>query len=295
MSENPDRKPRTIEAIHPGRRADMAGLPTVRPLPTGELSQEEMDPFIFLNHHGPTEYPPDNQGLPFEPHPHRGMQTVTFIVDGDVLHRDNVGDEESVIGPGGVQWMVAGSGLLHLETSSEEFKQQGGDLEILQLWVNLPRKHKSVEPTYVGLQSDDIPIVELDDGRVEAKIVAGSLGERDGGVEPLTDVEMYWLDFDESGEFSTEIEPSRNVFFYVVRGEVEVNGETVDEMSLVEFGDEGENVDVVAEESSLVLFGHATPYDEPIVARGPFVMNSEEEIQQAYQALRNGEFGTWPA
>lgn len=293
MSDTDESEFRTIETIHRARRADMAGLPTVRPLPNPELSQEDLDPFIFLNHHGPTEYSPNNDGLPFEPHPHRGMETVTFIVDGDIRHRDNVTGDESVIGAGGVQWMTAGKGLLHSETSSDQFKKEGGPLEILQLWVNLPAEYKSVEPSYHGLSGDDIPAVELDEGRVSARVVAGTVDGTDGGVDPLTDVEMYWLNFDEDGRFETDVDASKHVFFYVVQGSVEVNGREVEATQLVEFGDEGERIAIEAGEESLVLLGHGTPYDEPIVARGPFVMNSQDEIDEAYRALRNGEFGTW--
>ncbi len=285
---------RTIRTVHRAQRADMDNLPTVRPLPTSKLSQQDMDPFIFLNHHGPTQYPPGNDGLPFEPHPHRGMQTVTFIVDGDVLHRDNVSGEESIIEAGGVQWMVAGEGLLHLETSSERFQREGGDVEILQLWVNLPSEHKSVQPTYVGLQDGDIPVVKSDDGKTRTRVITGSVNGQQGAMEALTDVEMYWIDFDKQGVFETEIDASKRIFLYVVQGAVEVNGESVDAMNLVEFDDDGDHISMRATDDSLVLLGHATPYDEPIVARGPFVMNSAQEIEEAYRDLRSGGFGTWP-
>lgn len=270
----------------------MAGLKTVRPLPTPQLDQ--IDPFVFLNHHGPEHFGPNNRGLPFDPHPHRGMQTVTFIVDGDVVHRDNAGGE-SLIDEGGVQWMVAGEGLLHSETSSEKFKREGGDVEILQLWVNLPRDKKWVEPSYHGLSDEDMPVAELDEGRTRVKIVAGEVDNLEGAYQPLTDVEMYWVEFDEEGTFEATVDPSKNIFCYVVRGELEINGRTVDKMHLVEFGDAGERVEMVATEPSLLLWGHATPYDEPVVARGPFVMNTVGEIKQAMVDLREGRFGKWSA
>ena len=109
-----------------------------------------VDPFIFLNHHGPQNYGPDNSGLPFGPHPHRGMETVTIIIEGDIAHKDSAGNN-SVIESGGVQWMTAGKGLIHEEVSSDEFKEKGGPLEILQLWVNLPARLKMTEPKYKGL------------------------------------------------------------------------------------------------------------------------------------------------
>ncbi len=289
---NSDQTPRTIEKVHRARRQDMQGLKTYRALPTDSLDQ--IDPFLLLNHHGPEEYPADNDGLPFEPHPHRGMQTVTFIVDGDIVHQDNAGFKDR-IDKGGVQWMVAGSGLLHSEVSSEEFERDGGNLEILQLWINLPKADKDVDPAYFGYQDNDLPVATTDDGRVNIKIVAGSFGEHTSPMDPLTDVEMYWLDFDEQSRFDTNVDPSKNIFLYVVQGNITVNGRDVETRHLVEFGHYGDAVSISAEMPSLVLFGHATPYDEPVVSRGPFVMNTVGEIKQAYADLRAGKFGRWDA
>jgi len=281
---------RVVLAVHDAVRDDMGDLPTVRPLPTRQL--EQVDPFLLLNHHGPVEYPEGNDGLPFEPHPHRGMQTVTFIVDGDVKHKDNSGGE-SIIEKGGVQWMVAGEGVLHSEVSSEAFKREGGQLEILQLWVNLPKDKKNVEPSYAGLASQQIAEVEADDGDVLVRVIAGEYGGVSGPYEPLTDVELFWLEFQAGGEFDMRVPESKNIFCYVVDGDVTVNGESVSEMQLVEFGRTGEQVALEGSDESLVLWGTATPYDEPVVSQGPFVMNTQEEIQQAWEDLRAGKFGSW--
>ena len=142
---------KTIKANHKAEYQPIADLVTYRAMPTKQVTMNQLDPFIFLNHHGWQEYKPGNNGLPFGPHPHRGFETVTFILEGDLTHKDSSG-AESVIKAGGVQWMTAGSGLVHAEISSEEFKKKGGPLEILQLWVNLPAKYKMTQPKYVGLQ-----------------------------------------------------------------------------------------------------------------------------------------------
>ena len=134
---------RTIRALHEAFRDDIAVLVTRRPLPGPRITA--LDPFLFLNHHGPQVYPPRNQGLPFGPHPHRGFETVTFILDGELTHLDS-GGHASVIYAGGVQWMTAGRGLVHAEISSDAFKARGGPLEILQLWVNLPGRLKMTAP-----------------------------------------------------------------------------------------------------------------------------------------------------
>src|SRR5512146_64126 len=153
---------RTLRRLHDAWRDDIGDLVTRRPLPGPEIAQ--LDPFLFLNHHGPQVYPPGNEGLPFGPHPHRGFETVTFIVQGELTHRDSAG-HESVIHAGGVQWMTAGRGLVHAEVSSPEFKARGGPLEILQLWVNLPAKLKMTEPRYIGLGTAEIPALPTPDGR----------------------------------------------------------------------------------------------------------------------------------
>ncbi len=148
-----------------------------------------MEPFLILSHHGLQTYPPHNSGLPFGPHPHRGFETVTFIQKGDLKHKDS-GGYQSVIKAGGVQWMTAGSGLIHAEVSSDEFKETGGEIEILQLWVNLPAKHKMTKPLYIGLQRDEIKTVSADNGKVKVNLVSGTLDEVEGAIKPLTDVFM---------------------------------------------------------------------------------------------------------
>jgi quercetin 2,3-dioxygenase len=142
---------KTVLALHAAQRDDIGDLTTRRPLPGSGLDQ--LDPFLLLNHHGPQTYGPNNSGLPFGPHPHRGFETVTFVLDGELAHRDSAG-HESVITAGGVQWMTAGSGLVHEEVSPEAFRRDGGSLELLQLWVNLPGRLKMSPPRYVGLQAD---------------------------------------------------------------------------------------------------------------------------------------------
>jgi len=142
---------RTVIQKHRAVNAPIADLTTFRAIPTPSV--EYLDPFLFLNHHGPQTYRPNNRGLPFGPHPHRGFETVTFILEGDILHKDSSG-HESVIKAGGIQWMTAGSGLIHAEVSSGEFKKTGGPLAILQLCGNLPAKYKMTAPRYLGLQAN---------------------------------------------------------------------------------------------------------------------------------------------
>lgn len=281
---------RTIKKIHHAENAPIADLITYRALPTRNV--KNIDPFIFLNHHGHQIYPPNNSGLPFGPHPHRGFETVTFILQGDLSHKDSNG-AESIISAGGVQWMTAGKGLIHAEVSSKEFMQKGGDLEILQLWVNLPAKYKMVDPAYTGLQKQDIPGIDLDEGKVHIEVVSGNWGGTKGAFSPLTDIQLALVRFKSGGTYQKAILEERNIFFYVVKGTLEVNGEVAKMHELVEFNKDGTELQIEALEDSILLLGHALPFNEPIIAQGPFVMNTEEEIGQAYVDYRKGVFGFW--
>lgn len=281
---------RVIKRIHSAVSAPISDLITYRALPTKSI--EHIDPFLFLNHHGFQVYPENNRGLPFGPHPHRGFETVTFILQGDLAHKDNSG-AESVINAGGVQWMTAGKGLIHAEVSSRTFMEKGGNLEILQLWVNLPSKHKMTAPAYKGLQKDEIPTFELDEGKVTLNLVSGTWNGMKGAFQTLTDITLGTLSISKGGVYQTSISPDRNIFFYVVKGTVKVNGQEASMHDLVEFNAEGKLLQIEAVEDSFLLLGHAVPFKEPILAHGPFVMNTMEEIHQAYDDYNNGLFGVW--
>ncbi|WP_372619207.1 pirin family protein [Falsiroseomonas sp.] len=280
---------RTVRALHPALRDDIGDLTTRRPLPGPGL--EQVDPFLFLNHHGPQVYPPGNNGLPFGPHPHRGFETVTFILEGELAHLDS-GGHESVIRAGGVQWMTAGRGLVHAEISPESFKRSGGPLEILQLWVNLPGRLKMTEPTYVGVQHEDIPTLPADDGRVSVELISGTWDRQEGPIQSLTGVAMTVLRFAAGGRIAAPVPAGRNVFLYVARGSLAVAGRQADAFHLVTLTDEGDTVELTAgADDTVALFGHAAPLGEPVVAHGPFVMNTREEIVQAVRDYQAGRFG----
>jgi redox-sensitive bicupin YhaK (pirin superfamily) len=279
---------RTVKNVFSAVRDDIADLTTYRALPTAQVDM--LDPFLFLNHHGPQVYRPGNRGLPFGPHPHRGFETVTLVLDGDVAHRDSAG-HESVIGCGGVQWMTTGSGLVHSETSSDAFKAAGGPLEVLQLWINLPARLKMTAPRYTGLQADRIPVLESDGGRVRTHLIAGGQDGREAAFAPPTDVAVQTIAFAAGGKLRLEIAAARTIFFYVVRGAVTVNGTPAQARSLVEFGHSGTALEIDAGTDALVLLCHAMPYGEPVVSHGPFVMNTREEIQQAIQDYQAGKMG----
>ena len=277
-----------VVQLHPSERDDIADLVTRRPLP-GPAAQQ-VDPFLFLNHHGPQVYPPRNRGLPFGPHPHRGFETVTFILSGELTHQDS-GGHESVIRGGGVQWMTAGSGLVHAEISPAGFKERGGPLEILQLWVNLPPELKMTKPRYAGLQREDIPSIATPDGKGTVNLIAGEWGGLQGPVQTLYDVFMTTVELHAGGRVEFRDAAGRNVFLYVVGGKIRVGGREVEEHWLVELDREGDTVEIEAASDSVLLFGHAPPIGAPVVSYGPFVMNTRAEIEAAIRDYQAGKFG----
>jgi hypothetical protein len=281
---------RSIINKHKALNATSGGLLTYRPLPGPAV--EYLDPFLFLNHHGTQVFPPANRGLPFGPHPHRGIETVTFILKGDLVHKDNAGFE-SRISAGGIQWMTAGSGLLHSETSSPDFIKNGGELNILQMWINLPAKLKMTKPHYVGLQKEDIPEIKIDEGKVMVHLIAGKWDKEVGPLQSITGVEMTTINFKEKGRLKVEVAKERTVFLYVVEGKLIVNGQSASERELVEFANDDQEINLEAVTEATIIFGHAKPYHEPVVAQGPFVMNTKEEIMQAYNDYNSGKFGSW--
>lgn len=279
--------PRRVVAQHPARRDDIGDLMTRRPLPNPRL--EQLDPFLFLNHHGPQTYPPGNRGLPFGPHPHRGFETVTFILEGSLAHADSA-DHQSVIHAGGVQWMTAGSGIVHAEISPPEFLRDGGPLEILQLWINLPATLKMSEPRYTGLQRESIPALTLPGGGA-LNLIAGKFDGREGPVETLTDVFMSTLTLAGGSTNALAVPAGRQVFLYVIDGDVSIGGDTVEPQHLIELDTQGDGIELTAAADSRLIFGHATIIGEPVVSHGPFVMNSREEIFQAVEDYQAGRFG----
>ena len=280
---------RRVLRTYPAQRDDIADLVTRRPLPGPQLPQ--VDPFLFLNHHGPQTYRPGNSGLPFGPHPHRGFETVSFILKGEMAHLDS-GGHESVIRAGGVQWMTAGSGLIHAEISPTSFKREGGPLEILHLWVNLPGRLKMTKPAYTGLQGQDIPAIPVYGGTVN--LISGTFAGRQGPIESLTDVAMMTVELEAGAKLDLPAPTGRAVFFYVVAGAPTANGTPIKPHHLATFGNEGDTITVETEAPATILYGHADPIGEPVVSHGPFVMNTREEIVRAIEDYNAGLFGKPP-
>lgn len=278
---------RSIKKLHKAIDEPMQGLSTFRVFPNKEINQ--IDPFLLLNHHGPQEFPPNNSGLPFAPHPHRGFETLTFILKGDVVHSDS-GGGESIITSGGVQWMTAGKGIIHSENSSEEFKRNGGVEEILQLWINLPSKLKMTQPKYIGHQHDDIIKVKLDEGKVNVNLISGTLDNAKGNIDAMTGVFTSFIEIKKGGSFRTKVDTERNILLYIVDGRLKVNEAVAEKLFLVEFSNNDEEISIEALEDSIIIFCHGKPLGEPVASYGPFVMNTEGEIKQAMLDYQSGKF-----
>jgi quercetin 2,3-dioxygenase len=279
---------RKIKQLHQAVYAPIDDLITYRAMPTNSI--EHLDPFLFLNHHGPQEYGPNNHGLPFGPHPHRGFETLTYILQGDIAHLDSASGE-SVIEAGGIQWMTAGSGLVHAEVSSEEFKRKGGMEEVIQIWLNLPSYLKLVEPNYTGLQKEDVPALSLDDGRVTVHLISGEWGAAQGPINSLTGIHNCHIELAEDGKFSHR--SGSGTQHPLLRDQRQSAGEWHRSCPAHSgrVANEGDALKVEALSEAAIIFGHGEPYGERIVAHGPFVMNTEGEIRQAMLDYQSGKLG----
>lgn len=251
----------------------------------------ELSPFLLLDHAGPTEFPPTSARLGVGEHPHKGFETVTIVYAGEVEHRDSAGGG-GLIGAGDVQWMTAGSGIVHEELHGREFAARGGPFEMVQLWVNLPAADKLVAPRYQGIRDRDVPSVPLPDGAGRARVIAGSYGDTTGPAETFTPVDVWDLRIEAGRPFEPAVPDGRTTALVVLRGSVEVNGSTrvgADEVAV--FGRTGETLRLEAGAPTTALLLGGEPIDEPIVGRGPFVMNDERELEAAAREFLSGGMG----
>jgi quercetin 2,3-dioxygenase len=280
--------PRTPQPPLAARAAEIDGLPIRHALPAGAL--EQIDPFLLLYHIGPTALEPYNAGLPFGPHPHRGFATVTLVLAGAVLHHDSRGNRQ-VVGAGGVQWMTAARGIIHAENISRELRETGGELELLQLWLNLPAQLKMAQPVYQGLPAEALPVVAAEDGRAQLTVVAGAWPGATGPARPLSPVRLALLRLRAGAAYDWLVEPADNALLYLVRGAGRVNGQPVAAHELLPLAADGDQVRIEADTEVLVLLGAAAPLNEPVARQGPFVMNTTTQLMEAMRDYQMGRMG----
>ena len=266
------------------------GFTIRRPLPHAGLRQ--LSPFLLLDHAGPTEIPPSDYQRGVDEHPHRGFETVTIVYDGAVEHRDSAG-HSGQIGPGDVQWMTAGAGVVHAEKHGREFSQQGGTLEMIQLWVNLPKAHKMTRPRYQEIKADRIPVVSNPGSTL--RVIAGPYQDAVGPARTFTDIIMLDLRLQREATSELTLPSDFNTGLYVLKGSVRVNESLMRESQLATFQTDGEVIAIAAEADSTLLLLSGEPIHEPVASYGPFVMNNSQELSQAIQDYEQGKMGTLAA
>ncbi len=262
-------------------------------IPSGYgLTMERMDPFIFLDYAAKFHFPPSpSKAKGVGVHPHRGFETVTIAYQGSVAHHDS-GGGGGVISKGDVQWMTAASGVLHKEYHSEEFSKSGGDFQMVQLWVNLPAKDKMSTPKYQSISNALIPKIAVPNNGGEVEVIAGDYEGYTGAASTFSPIYMLNAKLNKQGEASFTLPANFNTGLLVIEGSVIVNGiEAVPLDHFALLANSGETFTVKASEDSIVLILSGEPLNEPIASHGPFVMNTRQEIMQAFEDYELGKFG----
>ncbi|MHC6225894.1 pirin family protein [Pseudomonas sp. X10] len=266
------------------------GFP-VRSLFTYDNLARHISPFLLLDYAGPHDFTPTSARRGVGQHPHRGFETVTIVYQGELEHRDSTG-AGGLIGPGDVQWMTAADGILHEEFHSPAFARSGGTLEMVQLWVNLPARDKHAPAGYQTLLATDIPVVPLEDEAGSLRVIAGDFRGHKGPARTFTEMDVWDLRLKPGATLPLFSASGRNTALVVLNGTLRINGEReAGPASLVLFDREGDQVLVEALDEVSVLFLAGEPIEEPIVGYGPFVMNSQAEIAEAFDDFQAGRFG----
>lgn len=266
------------------------GFP-VRSMFSYQTHGEQLSPFLLLDYAGPHHFPAGSEKRGVGEHPHRGFETVTVVYSGEVEHRDSTG-RGGVIGPGDVQWMTAGAGILHEEFHSAEFTRSGGELKMIQLWVNLPAKDKMTHPGYQSITADAIPDAELPDNAGRMRMIAGRYQDVVGPAHTFSPLNVWDLQLNQSHEVTLHQPAGWSTALVVLEGEIVVNGEgNAREGQLVVLSQKGETLHLAASSHVKVLLMAGEPLQEPIVGYGPFVMNTKAQIAEAVRDFNSGRFG----
>ena len=289
------KKFRTIENIFKAPEPHMVGdgFRVSQYIPTGIKSMERLSPFLLLDYNEPYYFKPSETRLGVGAHPHRGFETVTIAYDGKVEHHDNKGNH-GIIGPGDVQWMTAASGIMHKEYHETEFSKNGGIFHMVQLWVNLPKDKKMIEPKYQPLLKEEMGVLKLDNDKGEISIIAGEVNGVKGPANTFTNINLYNINLKNYGNTTLSEPKNFNTAILILKGEAEVNEDKIcKEGDFIVFDNvEGEILLESLTEESLFLVLSGEPINEPVVSHGPFVMNTLGEILDAYEDFRNNKFGT---
>lgn len=251
---------------------------------------DHMSPFLLLDYAGPTKFEPSERPRGVGEHPHRGFETVTIVYQGEVAHRDSTG-AGGTIRPGDVQWMTAASGILHDEFHSPEFTHEGGTLEMVQLWVNLPAKDKMAEPGYQEITNAQIPTVKLAEKAGSIRVIAGKFKDSVGPARTFTPMDVWDVRLNAGRRAELSFEEGRTTAVILLSGSATVNGESLQGPQFALLERAGTEVILETDTESTVLILSGEPIDEPVAAQGPFVMNTQAEIHQAVRDFSTGQFG----
>lgn len=252
---------------------------------------EELSPFLLLDYAGPADFPPAKHRRGVGEHPHRGFETVTIVYSGEVEHRDSTG-AGGVIGPGDVQWMTAGSGIVHEEYHGPDFAKRGGPFEMIQLWVNLPAKDKMTPPGYQGITNAQIPRIALPNDAGFVRVIAGRYAGNAGPARTFSPMNVWDVRVTAGQRAELEVAEGDTTALLVLKGRVRLaSGEVAGEADLAVLERDGSKLGVEALEDATLLLLNGQPIDEPIAGYGPFVMNTQAEIRQAIADYQNGRMG----
>jgi redox-sensitive bicupin YhaK (pirin superfamily) len=285
------KKLKSIQHISESPLVNMGAIRLRQPIPSQGI--EQIDPFILLHHYGPYAISEFNNPFDLGPHPHRGFEPITLLFKGEQLHRDSLGNE-MVVKAGGVQWTTAGRGIIHAEAPTKEFVKKGGELEGIQLWLNLPAKDKMMSANYQHLEAEQIPFLLSDDKKVQLNIVAGTQSDKTGLIKTQTEVNVFTAKADENGSISIQIPENHNSLIYLLDGEVVVNKQEIlkkGENQLISFNLDGNQIEFSASKESNLLILSGEPINEKITQHGPFVMNTQTEIMEAMRDYQQGKMG----
>lgn len=282
---------KTIQYTVASPLVNMGPIKLRQPLPTQGI--ENVDPFLLLHHYGPYAISEFSNPFDLGPHPHRGFEPITLLFKGEQLHRDSLGNE-MVVKAGGVQWTTAGRGIIHAEGPTKEFVKKGGDLEGIQLWLNLPAKDKMMTPNYQHLEEKQIPKIFSEDKKVQLNIIAGNQLEETGLIQTQTSVNVFTANIIEEGNMEIEIPESHQSLIYLLDGEVLVNDSEVlkkGNNQMVTFKQDGNIIKFKAQNASTLLILSGEPIKEKVSQYGPYVMNTQTEILEAMRDFQNGKMG----
>lgn len=284
---------KTIEKIFPRHDSPHMvgdGFRVYNLIPGAGISQRRLSPFLMLDFNPAYDFGPSDHARGVDVHPHKGFETITIAYKGSVAHHDSTGNS-GIIHPGDVQWMTAGAGILHKEYHEETFSKKGGPFEMVQLWVNLPKKHKSAPAHYQAITAGQMGKVEVPDSAGQVNVIAGTFNETKGPAATYTPINLFDIKLKKDGQTSFSVPVTHNTAMLVVNGSVEVNGKKATEHDFILFANDGEEINIKADSDSVLLLMSGEPIDEPIASYGPFVMNTQEEIMEAIQDFQSGKYG----